>query len=669
LFTFLLDLDGGYAGTTELGEKKARLLEEWKGVPSRKGRQKLSKPYIEKGHQFLCDIVSELRKLAEDGMLSVAELANLRAEFRFLSDAPEQGIEKFILMNALFLSHLRNEVTNNLEEKFWDREYSLSGVISIWKTFCPEAMGQQIVIGKKKEMISQLVKNRVPLIYCSDMQAYAAFTGSPMTFLGSNNRCALNFLMTYVISTKKECERALSEHLANRHPELAVSGNETTEISETEEEEVVTASIINTNRLCSHAPCIRLVPALHNQCQYRGCTEVSCMICSNAILFDLINREVSERNEQRNYFDLCEVLNNKLGYAWFRLCYQHSQLEVWVQSFWTWNLVKLEEISAYQHKQNSEEEKQKWDEPPCNSVLRSLAILDQIHGADSLLFRKDTSLTELRASLNKSSYASTLLNPGVSKKVVALRQAFPKEEAKPGVPEAVRKWQNTINELYDEYPNSQRLTTLNRTQWGEVASLNGKLLQILGFHRPGQEDLSGTKVVSVRLHDEESGSVHLDYKGFCPDYILGLVLEGSYNLAFLMNPLDVLLGKPPKYHIVELDVGQCYLIAGPWLDFIPHIPIPKEGAESLSRKVLLLGGMFVSPSDSQIGRVLTLEHAELLKLKRWYHYERSNNGSKRLLYRVPLDAIKGSEAARAIYNTDLHTKVSSCHDVTTNSLL
>ena len=115
------------------------------------------------------------------------------------------------------------------------------------------------------------------------------------------------------------------------------------------------------------------------------------------------------------------------------------------------------------------------------------------------------------------------------------------------------------------------------------------------------EGLKMTEVTSYRKHNEKSTKAHIDHPAFCWDYLLGWVLSGSYRLAFILNPCEVMLGQKPKFDFVNLKEGDVYCITGPKLK-LPHLPIPAKGTKDLKREVLLIGGLFRYPADAIIGR-------------------------------------------------------------------
>ena len=113
---------------------------------------------------------------------------------------------------------------------------------------------------------------------------------------------------------------------------------------------------------------------------------------------------------------------------------------------------------------------------------------------------------------------------------------------------------------------------------------------------------------------------HFDHKAFGADYIVGIDLDGSYNLAFIMNPADVLLGKQPQFNALRLEKDDVYILTGPFLDIYPHCPVPRKDQTNLDRRVLLIGGILVSPSDKDTLREVPCMHEESKQTPIFYHF-------------------------------------------------
>jgi len=298
------------------------------------------------------------------------------------------------------------------------------------------------------------------------------------------------------------------------------------------------------------------------------------------------------------------------------MCFKHSQKPEIIQAFLAENENFHRDLIANCKTENTKEEENVWFTPLANNEWRCGAVLDDYYGADRSLFKASFTQKELLACL-PSSKKSIVRTRG---KVAALRRPFLEEEITQGsVPQEALEWQQYMNNLCKVYEASFVTTPFDDNQWANVESINEFLLEKVGFHREG---LKMTKPTSVRKHNEESTKAHNDHPAFCWDYLLGCVLRGSYRLAFILNPCEVMLGQKPKFDFVKLEKGDVYCMTGPRLR-LPHLPIPAKGKRGIKREVLLIGGLFLYDASAIIGRRFYRRHEDLMESGLrgpFYHY-------------------------------------------------
>jgi len=204
----LLDLLGGTAFTIGLfGSFWDPSL--WKSDRDQ-GENTDSESSLQKGNVIFERLVKVLRKLArqgdKDGFLDTLPkiLANLCGE----EEDSGNEVEEFNWMYGAFLSSLRSIETDALEREFWNSEYSITGLLNVWKAVGPEVdvLKEDLSQKTKEELISFLVLKRVPLIYFADMDGYNRYDSDQC--LGSIDQTALRFLATFVMSSEKDCHAA-----------------------------------------------------------------------------------------------------------------------------------------------------------------------------------------------------------------------------------------------------------------------------------------------------------------------------------------------------------------------------------------------------------------------------------------------------------------------------
>jgi hypothetical protein len=323
-----------------------------------------------------------------------------------------------------------------------------------------------------------------------------------------------------------------------------------------------------------------------------------------------------------------DLFDGILGTVSFRMCYTHSLDKECIQSFLEGNKGFHRDLIAKSKSENTKEEEKCWFTPLSHNKWRCLTVLDHFYGADRLLFKTSVTQEEL---LGFSSSVKKLIGfrgkaaKGKVKKIVALREPFSEKQVEPGsVPPEALEWRQYMNNLCKVYKASIDTTTSFK-QWASIEEINKFLLKKVGFHRGDPkmtEGLKMTEVTSYRKHNEESTKAHIDHPAFCWDYLLGWVLSGSYRLAFILNPCEVMLGQKPKFDFVKLKEGDVYCITGPQLE-LPHLPIPAKGTKDLKREVLLIGGLFCYREDAIIGRRFFKKQEDLMELGlqgTFYHY-------------------------------------------------
>ena len=368
------------------------------------------------------------------------------------------------------------------------------------------------------------------------------------------------------------------------------------------------------------------------------------------------------------------LFGTKLGILSFRMCLRHSEEPKYFQSLLADNENKeLNALLIDRCEQVDEDEENFWFAPLAEIELCCYFTLDYFHGADRSLFRQSVTRSELLACLSPN---QNLIKERFTK-VIAVRPPFSAEQiTEEKVPEEALAWRRYINNLCAVYTASFLCTSFDDNQWADVVSLNDFLLEKVGFHRRGQKK-SMTLPMSYRNHKEESSFAHIDHLAFCPDYLLGYVQEGSYRLAFLLNPHEVLMGETPEWDWVCLREGEIYCITGPQLK-LPHLPIAPKGMNDLKRNVLLIGGLFVYDSDAKIGRIISARHEDLLKMKMFYHFRIDgldsdavskglkenkdylfNNRMLKLKDAVPENAIRGIDVARVIDKLEVNSSTTT----------
>jgi len=317
---------------------------------------------------------------------------------------------------------------------------------------------------------------------------------------------------------------------------------------------------------------------------------------------------------------LSEVFDhNSMGFAWFRICSKHSHGN-WLDSFAQGNREQLEEIRKYKEKVNTDEEARTWcDSLPCESHWRGQAALS-ISRHDTICQRmKATNFSE---SFSQGSFEKKLLEDK-NFELGAVRKPFkdPLDGQKSSEP-----YRLYMNQLSEVYKRSFHVSQLNDVQWSAVENINGVLLKALGFHREGEQQalvtscrIQRTKKPNAKKLNKDH-KFHFDHKAFGADYIVGIDLEGSYDLAFIMNPADVLLGEPPQFNYLGLEKDDVYILTGPFLDIYPHCPVPRMDQTNLDRRVLLIGGILVSPYDKDTLREVPCMHEESMQTPIFYHF-------------------------------------------------
>jgi len=210
-FPFLLDLLGGTAFTIDLfGPFWDPSL--WDSDRD-KGENCDSESSLQKGNDILRRLVQLLRKLARQGDKQgfFDTLPQIIANLVRKEEDSENEVDVSLRLYGAFLSSLRSIETDALEREFWNFEYSITGLLKVWKAVGPEVDVLTEVLSQKtkEELISFLVSKRVPLIYFADMDGCKRY--APDKILGSIDQTALRFLASYVVSSEKDCHEALLE--------------------------------------------------------------------------------------------------------------------------------------------------------------------------------------------------------------------------------------------------------------------------------------------------------------------------------------------------------------------------------------------------------------------------------------------------------------------------
>ena len=336
------------------------------------------------------------------------------------------------------------------------------------------------------------------------------------------------------------------------------------------------------------------------------------MTCSIPIL----NKELRSKSSDllSKVFD-----NNSMGFAWFRICSNHSH-ENWLESFTLGNSEQLEKIRKYKEKVNTEEEARTWcDRLPCESHWRGQAALSPSRHETVCQSIKATKFSD---SFSQGSFEKKLLEDK-NFELGAVRKPFKAPLNGNLISEPYRLY---MNRLYEVYERSFTVSQLTDVQWSAVENINAALLKALGFHREGEQQALVTSCRIQRTKKRKSKKLnkdqkfHFDHKAFGADYIVGIDLDGSYNLAFIMNPADVLLGKQPQFNALRLEKDDVYILTGPFLDIYPHCPVPRKDQTNLDRRVLLIGGILVSPSDEDTLREVPCMHEESKQTPIFYHF-------------------------------------------------
>ena len=203
-FPFLLGLDGGTACTIDL------FGPFWDISLWDSDRDKGEKN-SDSGNAIFRRLVQLLRKLARqqadqeffDALPKI--IAHMYGE-----EEDENKVVAFIERYGGFLSSLRSIETDAFEREFWNCEYSMTGLINVWRAVGPEVdvLKEDLSQKNKEELVSFLVVKRVPLIFFADMDGSTRFESNKI--LGSIDQTALRFLATYVISPEKDCHAELS---------------------------------------------------------------------------------------------------------------------------------------------------------------------------------------------------------------------------------------------------------------------------------------------------------------------------------------------------------------------------------------------------------------------------------------------------------------------------
>ena len=224
-FPFLLDLLGGTAFTIDLfGSFWDPSL--WDSDRDQ-GENTDSESSLQKGNAIFQRLVKLLRKLAQQGDKDriFDTLRKLLASLGREEDYSENEVEELSRQACTFLSSLRNIETDALEREFWNCEYSITGLLNVWKAVGPEVdvLREGLSHKNKEELISFLVLKRVPLIYSADMVGCKHYVSTKN--LGTIDQFALGFLTTYVISEEKDCHAALSS-LEKRREEFRLQNEQ-----------------------------------------------------------------------------------------------------------------------------------------------------------------------------------------------------------------------------------------------------------------------------------------------------------------------------------------------------------------------------------------------------------------------------------------------------------
>jgi hypothetical protein len=374
--------------------------------------------------------------------------------------------------------------------------------------------------------------------------------------------------------------------------------------------------------ICSHRCMFRVGLQMNNRCMAAECEDYSCGTCSAVVLGEFLSMlKMSGQNEE-----ICNAFESQLGYAAFRLCFRHSNSKT--TPILADNRVRNLLVLHQQYLSDADDE---W---------RANTRVADPTGEEKSLFK--THIPDLISRVGASAATMFKLkytSPESSIKMCALRK-LPILPI-PGLTNDEKKWyravQKNYDDMYDQYTKSYNVDSLSLEGWSNATIITQVLLKACQFPCPdGPQKLV---VHSVRNNFHKESKFHIDNRIFGDSGIAAYCTHGSYRLAFVTNPLEVLTDDaPPTFQAVEISAGDAYVMTGDYFRAFPHAPIACNGT-GLNRQVLLFGFTVFPNANYQL-------HKSLLRCApRFYHF-REKNGS--IISEIPDNAIDGKQAEVAL---------------------